>query len=308
MKSTIRPYQSEDDYWQIRNFLRNVFLFNERHEYSWSLLRWDYWAWHVNMNIFHFNLEEAIHLWEADGQIEAMLNPDGDGEAFFQIHPAYRSEELLCEMMDLAEIKLPKHKERGTHELIVWVNAQDFLFKAMLTRRGYVRSRFLAEHMRYRSLPKPIANSVPQLGYAVRALGDETELPARSWLSWKVFHPDEPDEKYQGWEWYKNVQRLPLYRRDLDIVAVTPDGELAAFCTVWFDDVTRTAVFEPVGTHPAHQKRGLGKAVMSEGLRRAQRLGATLATVSSYTTGAHALYESMGFTEFDLLEPWIKEW
>ena len=43
-------------------------------------------------------------------------------------------------------------------------------------------------------------------------------------------------------------------------------------------------------------------------LRRAQKLGATLATVSSYSTGAHALYESMGFTEVDLLEPWIKEW
>ena len=37
-------------------------------------------------------------------------------------------------------------------------------------------------------------------------------------------------------------------------------------------------------------------------------LGATLATVSSDSRGAHALYHSMGFTEFDLLEPWIKEW
>jgi ribosomal protein S18 acetylase RimI-like enzyme len=67
-------------------------------------------------------------------------------------------------------------------------------------------------------------------------------------------------------------------------------------------------VFEPVGTHPNHQKRGLGTAVMSEGLRRAQKLGATLATVSSYSKGAHALYESMGFTEVDILEPWITEW
>jgi hypothetical protein len=47
---------------------------------------------------------------------------------------------------------------------------------------------------------------------------------------------------------------------------------------------------------------------MCEGLRRAQRLGATLATVSSYSPAAHALYESMGFATLDLLEPWIKEW
>ncbi len=106
----------------------------------------------------------------------------------------------------------------------------------------------------------------------------------------------------------QNVRRVPLYRRELDLVAVASDGEFAAFCTVWFDSVTRTAVFEPVGTHPNHQKRGLGKAVMSEGLRRAQKLEATLATVSSYSPAAHALYESVGFTEVDLLEPWVKEW
>jgi mycothiol synthase len=145
-------------------------------------------------------------------------------------------------------------------------------------------------------------------GYTLRALGDAAELPARSWVSWKAFHPDEPDEAYDGWTWYPNVQRAPLYRRDLDLVAVAPNGELASFCTVWFDDVTRTGAFEPVGTAPAHQRRGLGKAVMVEGLRRLQRMGATLVTVGSYETAAHALYASVGFTEVDLCTPWLKEW
>ena len=308
MKPTMRNYQNEKDYWRIREFLREVTIHNEHHEFSWSLLRWDYWHWHVNENIFHQKLEEVITLWQMDGQIVAMLNPDTPGEAFFQIHPAYREQISVSEMLDVAEQKLANTKEHGKKELLAWVNAADKAMKVILTECGYAPSRFKPEYMRLRSFTKPIPESVPQSGYTVRALGDTSELPARSWLSWKVFHPDEPDEKYQGWEWYQNVQRVPLYRRDLDIVAVAPDGELAAFCTVWFDDVTRTAVFEPVGTHPDHQKRGLGKAVMSEGLRRAEKLGATLASVSSYTTGAHALYDSMGFTDIDILEPWIKEW
>lgn len=308
MKLTLRTYQDENDYWRIRGFLREVSLLNNRHDYSWSLLRWDYWVWHVNMNIFHFKLEEAVYLWEADGEIAAMLNLDGDGEAFFQIHPAFRAEVPLAEMLDVAEAKLSKKNENGKAELIAWVNAGDGVTKTLFTQRGYARSKWKAEHMRSRSMSKPTPDCPPRSGYTVRALGDESELPARSWLSWKAFHPDEPDEKYQGWEWYKNIQRVPLYRRDLDIVAVAADGELAAFCTVWFDDVTRTAVFEPVGTHPNHQQRGLGKAVMAEGLRRAQRLGADLATVSSYSQAAHALYESMGFREVDLLEPWSREW
>ena len=308
MKPTPRPYQTEEDYWRIRNFLREVSLHNDRHEFAWSLLRWDYWRWHVNENIFHLNLQDVVTLWELNGQIVAMLNPDTPGEAFFQVHPAFQDQVSMSEMLDTAEGKLSKISDNGKQELIAWVNAADNSTKELFTKYGYVRSKFLAEYMRRQFFSQPIPDSTPPSGYSVRALGDESELPARSWLSWKVFHPDEPDEKYQGWEWYKNVQRVPLYRRDLDIVAVADDGELAAFCTVWFDDVTRTAVFEPVGTHPNHQKRGLGKAVMSEGLRRAERLGATLATVSSYGKAAHALYNSMGFTEFDLLEPWIKEW
>lgn len=306
MKPTLRPYQTEDDYWRIREFLRAVSLLNENHDYSWSLLRWDYWRWHVNENIFKLKLQEVIYLWEIDGKIAAVLNADTPGEAFFQIHPAFREEVSIPQMLDVAEGKLPTIKEDGKKELILWVNEKDNKMKELFCERGYVRSKFNAEHMRRRSFSTLVPAFVPPSGYTVRALGDEDELPARSWLSWKAFHPDEPDEKYQGWEWYKNIQRVPLYRRDLDLVAVASDGELAAFCTVWFDDVLRTAVFEPVGTHPGHQKRGLGKAVMTEGLRRAQRLGATLATVSSYGKAAHALYDSMGFAEFDLLEPWVK--
>lgn len=308
MKPTMRNYQTEEDYWCIREFLREVSILNNRHDFAWSLLRWDYWRWHGIENMFHYSLEDVITLWEAKGRIVAMLNPEAMGEAFFQVHPSYHEPQLLSQMLSVAEQKLPTIKEDGKKELIAWTNADDVVLKDVLTGRGYARSKYSAEHMRRRFLPQPIPDSAPPARYTVRALGDESELPARSWLSWKVFHPDEPDEKYQGWEWYKNVQRVPIYRRDLDILAVAPDGEFAAFCTVWFDDITRTAVFEPVGTHPNHQKRGLGRAVMSEGLRRAQRLGASLATVSSYSKGAHALYDSMGFSEFDLLEPWIKEW
>jgi GNAT superfamily N-acetyltransferase len=308
MKPILHSYQTDEDYWRIRQFLRTVSLLNDRHDYSWSLLRWDYWRWHVNENIFRLNLAEAVFLWELNGQIAAVINPDSPGEAFFQIHPILGKEVAITEMVDMAEQNLPKIRDDGQRELIVWLNTGDDINKNLFSKRGYLRSRFQAEHMRRRSLTLPLPTFQAPVGYAVRSLGMESELPARSWLSWKAFHPEEPDEAYQGWEWYRNIQRIPLYRRDLDLVAVAPDGELAAFCTVWFDDVTRTAVFEPVGTHPDHQKRGLGKAVMAEGLRRAERLGATLATVSSYSEAAHSLYVSMGFTVFDLLEPWIREW
>lgn len=308
MTASFRPYRSEEDYWLIRQFLREVSLLNDRHDFSWSLLRWDYWRWHVNENIFQMPLEQAVMIWEEQGRIVAVLNADNPGETFIQFHPLYRTDVLMAEVLKKAEEGMFKINESGQKELIVWVNAWDTDLKSQMTERGYVLSRYSMEHMRRRPLLDVLPVHTAPVGYTVRALGGEDELPARSWLSWKAFHPNEADEKYEGWEWYRNIQRVPLYRRDLDLVAVSAEGELAAFCTVWFDDVTRTAVFEPVGTHPSHQQRGLGKAVMSEGMRRAQRLGATLAAVSSYGTAAHALYHSMGFVEYDLLEPWVRMW
>ncbi|HXF60109.1 MAG TPA: GNAT family N-acetyltransferase [Caldilineaceae bacterium] len=306
MQLGVRAYRGEEDYWRIRAFLREVFQCNGRRERSWSVVRFDYWRWHGVENIEHHRLEEVIFIWENwDGRIAAVLNPEGAGEAFFQVHPNFRTPALEEEMLTVAELMLATPAPGGGRQLRVWANEQDGQRQAMLRRRGYSKGEW-PEYQRRRSLSGPVADALPAAGYSVRALGDVDELPARSLVSWRVFHADEPDSRYEGWAWYHNVQRAPLYRRDLDLVAVAPDGELASFCTVWFDDVTRTGVFEPVGTAPAHQRRGLGRAVMCEGLRRLQRLGATMATVGSYSEAAGALYAAVGFTEYDLLERWSK--
>jgi predicted acetyltransferase len=98
------------------------------------------------------------------------------------------------------------------------------------------------------------------------------------------------------------------YSRDLDLVAIAPDGAIAAFCTIWIDDVTRSAYFEPVATVPAHRRRGLGKAVLTEGLQRIQRLGATTAFVGGLSPAANALYRSVMGPNHELYESWVKEW
>jgi ribosomal protein S18 acetylase RimI-like enzyme len=305
VKLTRRPYQGEDDYWRIRAFLRETYLLNGRRELNWQAYRFDYWRWHVNANIHRLPLEEAILLWEtADRQIAAVLNADNPDDVCLQVHPAWWTPALEGEMLDVAEARLAAGVW-DVRRLVVWADSGDGIRRTLLMARGYRRNDW-PEHQRRRLITTPVPDVALPAGYIVRPLGDADELPARSWLSWRAFHPNEPDEKYEGWEWYRNVQRAPLYRRDLDLVAVAPDGELAAFCTLWFDDVTRTGSFEPVGTHPGHQRRGLGKAVMTEGLRRLQRLGATLATVGSYGEAAHGLYASMGFTEYDLSEAWVR--
>ncbi len=304
---TMRRYAGEADYWRIRQFLRAVFQPTQTWELNWLVSRWDYNRWHIIENIQHYTLEEVIFLWETgDGQIAAVAHPEDKGDIYFQVDPTLRTRELEEEMFAVAEQHLAVATDEGGRELRVWANEHDSLREDLLVRRGYHRGEW-PEYQRRRSLALPIPEAPIAEGYTVRPLGGEDEWPRRSWVSWRAFHPDAPDAEYQGWAWYGNIQRAPTYRRDLDLVAVAPGGEFAGFCTVWFDDVTRWGLFEPVGTAPEHQRRGLGKAMMCEGLRRLRRLGATTATVGSYSPRAHALYAAVGFTDYTLAAPWSKQ-
>ncbi len=306
---SMRPYQGEEDYWRIRAFLREVFLLNDRREKSWQVARLDYWRWHVVKNCEEIpSIEGAIFIWESsEGQIGAVLNPEGPGEAFLQVHPGVRTPALEREMIAAAEERFPITTDEGQRRLFVWAHEDDEMRREILQERGYELGKW-PEYQRRRSLEEPIPEPSPAPGYAVRALGGRDELPARSWASWRVFHPDEPDDKYDGWAWYRNLQQIPLYRRGLDVVAIAPEGEVAGFCTLWYDDVTRTGYFEPVGVVPEHQRRGLGKAIMFEALRRLKARGGVLATVAGYSEAANALYASVMSPDYRLLQRWVKIW
>jgi mycothiol synthase len=308
MPLTLRKYGHEDDYWRIRAFLRQVFLLNNRRELSWQVARFDYWRWHSVLNLNDGSLGD-VSIWETgDGQIAAVLNPEGIGEAHFSLHPAFYTPELAAEMVMRAEDSLAVASPDEQKKLTVWVNEHQTFLKDVLIERGYTQSEY-SEFMRYRSLYEPIQEASPAAGYTVHPLGDGLELLERCYTSGLAFHDDDihiARDNRDHPQWYRNLQTAPLYRRDLDIVAIAPDGSVASFCTIWFDDFTRSAYYEPVATVPAHQRRGLGKAVMCEGLRRLKPMGATKAFVGSYSPEAHALYASVGFTEYELLESWNK--
>jgi mycothiol synthase len=307
MNATMRRYQDEDDYGRIRDFLRQVFLLNGRRALSWPVARFDYWRWHGIENLGDGRLEEDVFIWETDdGQMAAVLNRESAGMAFLQAHPALRTRELEDEMLATAERHLAISRPGGRRKLWVTTLEGDTLRREALVRRGYGGQAPAGCHHR-RPLSEPIPEVPLAAGYTVRSLAGPEDLPARSWVSWRAFHPEAPDEEYEGWEWYRNVQRAPLYRQELDLVAVAPDGAFASFCTIWYDDVTRTAYYEPVGTDPDHQRRGLGRAVIVEGLRRLRELGAVLATVGSEDDHARAFYSAVGFAEGDLAQVWEKE-
>ena len=249
MKLTMRAYQTEEDFWRIRDFLREVFLLNNRRMLCWPVFRLDYWRWHGIMNLRDGSLEEDVLLWETEDQrIAAVLNPEEPGQVYLQVHPSFKSSDLEEQMIVYAEKHLREPKQRAGDVLWLWCDAGDSQRQAILEKHGYTPIHQATEHQWRRSLELLIPERPLRKGYIIRPLGDVSELPSRCWASWRAFHPNEPDEKYESdYSWYQNIQAAPLYRPDLDLVAIAPTGEVAAFTTTWFEEETHCGYFEPVG-------------------------------------------------------------
>ena len=140
MTTIRRSYQSEDDFWRIRNFLREVFLLNDRREHSWHVARLDYWRWHIILNCHYCGpVEQVTSIWEtADGTIAAVLHPIGDGELRFHVHPHFRTVELETEMVAFAEEHLAIRRDDGARVLYLPVDSDDELRHTALLQRQFV--------------------------------------------------------------------------------------------------------------------------------------------------------------------------
>jgi len=109
---------------------------------------------------------------------------------------------------------------------------------------------------------------------------------------------------------FERVRQTWPYRADLQVLIAAPDGTLAATAIIWLDQATRTAEFEPVGTHPDYRRRGLGTALQLHGMQVARAAGATRMLVACIGAPAHPaarnLYYGVGFREITRDLPQIK--
>jgi ribosomal protein S18 acetylase RimI-like enzyme len=103
--------------------------------------------------------------------------------------------------------------------------------------------------------------------------------------------------------------RLPGYDLDLDVVAVAPDGVIAAYVNGWIDPINRIGDFGPVGARSAYRRQGLTKAVLLECMRRMQRGGMNRVSVSTgeFNEPGLKLYESVGFKIENKYFEYVKE-
>ena len=141
-------------------------------------------------------------------------------------------------------------------------------------------------------------------GYRFRTAGEAGPAAAV-----QVHRDAWPSSTYSA-EAYEGVRQAPGYRGDLHVLVEAPDGTMAASAILWLDEVNKSVEFEPVGTHPGHRRRGLGRALMLHGMHRGRDAGATHATVACLGAPgqpkARGLYFGVGFRELSRDVPHVK--
>jgi len=157
------------------------------------------------------------------------------------------------------------------------------------------------------NLAQPIPSPSLPDGFIVRPCRGLPELELRASAQYAAFSGTAPIERYLAR--FHRFMESQAYAQALDMVVEAPDGRIAAFCIAWIDAVTFEGHFEPVGTHPNFQRRGLGKAVLQASLQHLQSQGMLHATVCTIeeNVSALALYRSVGFEAVDRLGHWKKE-
>jgi mycothiol synthase len=238
-----------------------------------------------------FDPRREVRLWEDGDELLGFAwleEPDG---VVTQVHPRLRGS-LESEMLDWAAHQTRTvYGERAGDELWTRVPEDDPGLPASLAALGFVGDPDHALKM-FRELDGPLPRPTLPDGWTVREVGGEVEWEERVETHREVWHPSRVTL-----EAYRRLREAPGYDPRLDLVAVAPDGTFGSYCICWFDPKSRTGLFEPVGTRSEYRGKGLGKAVMLEGLRRLRAIGARAAAVTAIHDNeiAAGLYESVGF-------------
>ena len=149
-----------------------------------------------------------------------------------------------------------------------------------------------------RLLNEPIATPELPLGFQIRGVKGTHEVEALVQLHHAAFGTDN-----MAIESRLAMMSVPDYVPDLDLVAVAPDGQLAAFCmcSINYQENAYSGQLvgytDPVGTHPDFQRLGLGRALLQTGCHLLKQQGMKIAILgtSSANLPMQQLAQTVGY-------------
>ena len=254
------------------------------------------------------SLLDHMALWrDAAGKLVAFGWLDGANELAITIHPALTGTKdqanLFARILAWGEERSVALRDETTGPLGVIALAEEPEMLALLDQHGFRFSGETCYAYHTQTLEGPLP--APELpgGYEIVEMTDGADLTERVEIHRDVWAPSK-----FTLEGYLRHRAAPVYRQDLDLVVRAPDGRYASYLIAWFDPISRTGLFEPVGARSEYRRLGLTRALIYETLRRLRALGATRSYVGSIAEEgpAMALYRATGFTTIGHWQWWTR--
>jgi ribosomal protein S18 acetylase RimI-like enzyme len=233
---------------------------------------------------------ELVHVWESGDRIDAVTICLRFGAAFdVFLAPRWRGTDVEEQLLRQAAATTTVHTGPSEKYVLTDVFSCDSTRIAALAALGFelFRTWDLVREV------SPLPHVVPDVpaGFTVRsAVPDDADgLAAGRNASF--------DTDWTGASYRSEVIDKPGYDPTREIIAVAPDGRVAAYTVYWTDERNRLGHFEPVGTHRDFRRLGLARAVMATALERMRSAGMHSASVNHNedNPAAGRLYESLGF-------------
>lgn len=245
-------------------------------------------------------VQANTRLWFAeDGQMVGFAFVDSYQNLRFEFDPQTAPTDMDSKIVKWGVVCIQRAmQERG--ELLTLdasCRDDDTARLALLARHGFVQEEIRSLQM-VRALDAPISEAQLPAGFTIRSVAGEQEVEALVALHRAAF-----DTENMTIEERLAMMRVPEYETVLDLLAVAPDGTLAAtcMCTISQEENERTGRNEghadPVATHPDYQRLGLAKALLLTGLHELKRRGMETAVLgtSSQNIPMQRTAEAVGF-------------
>ncbi len=253
--------------------------------------------------------QQATMLWEEndDRLLAYALVAPPSTVLTFQVHPQTRVSGLETQILTWAITGAQEQARRRGGAFSLWCRCHEH----------ETRRRALLEEAGFTPLPARDLRLVCALDISLPA----AQLPAGFVLRGGVHGEElEPYQELQqavfdGISMGLDYHRSPAYEPDLDLIAVDATGTFVAFCLCELTEVADSSgeytvgEIGVIGTHPTHQGRGLGRALLLTGMHRLKERGATgifLETEQAETPALH-LFTSLGFQRVSTWQWMTKE-
>jgi len=246
------------------------------------------------------HVQDCTRLWlEPEGRVIAFALVDHYSNLHFEYDPQAEHPGIEAEVVAWGVECIRRAIQEGgaASTLDASCRSDDTARILLLERHGFVRQETRSLRL-IRPLDEPIPAPNLPAGFTVRHVAGEQEVEALVALHRAAFGTENMTVEER-----LAMMRVPEYDAVLDLIAIAPDGRLAAYCmcSVSQEENKRTARKEgytdPVATHPDFRRRGLARALLLAGLHRLKQRGIETAVLGT-SSDNHAMLraaQAVGF-------------